>query len=187
MRIFAIDPGSRVTGVGVIDVDERGKMTLVTAERLTAPAKMKYPERVDHLVEMLVRLWEAYQPKLVAIEIPDRAFAGRRGGGLAAYGYAVGRMEQAMRECDVFCAAVVERVPVSQASQRLPKERRQERVKAAFPRYEAKRDPGLDVSDALFMALNLGVQRSNENAQGKSLQPGTPGENKRGPQGKPKL
>lgn len=67
MRIFGIDPGTAITGFGVI---ETGKInpTLVTAGVIRTPAKQALELRLETIYRDLLDLLKEYRPDEVAIE-----------------------------------------------------------------------------------------------------------------------
>jgi crossover junction endodeoxyribonuclease RuvC len=67
MRILGIDPGSHVTGFGVVD-HEGGRLRLVEAGALRAPRAGGLPERLRVVHEGLVELLVEHAPDLMAVE-----------------------------------------------------------------------------------------------------------------------
>jgi len=67
-RILGIDPGSRCTGVGIIDVDAAGKTTHVFHEPLMLADAGALPLRLKSLLQGLSRIIGAHRPDEVAIE-----------------------------------------------------------------------------------------------------------------------
>lgn len=65
-RVLGIDPGSRVTGYGVIDTGRDG-LACVTlgCVRMAEPA---LAERLKHIYDGLARVIEQHQPDIVAVE-----------------------------------------------------------------------------------------------------------------------
>lgn len=72
MRILGIDPGTRVTGYGLIDM-ERGKPRSVAAGVLRAPDR-EMAERLGVIQDELRALIAAHAPAVMAVE---RVFVGR--------------------------------------------------------------------------------------------------------------
>lgn len=67
MRVIGIDPGSQITGYGV--VEETGSRLLhVDCGCLTTKRKSSLPERLLQIYESLVQMIEQFQPEAVAIE-----------------------------------------------------------------------------------------------------------------------
>jgi crossover junction endodeoxyribonuclease RuvC len=72
MRILGIDPGSRVTGYGLIESDGRTASYLVSGAIRTPTAA--FPERLAQIYAGIREVCEAYRPQAVAIE---RVFVAR--------------------------------------------------------------------------------------------------------------
>ena len=67
-RILGIDPGSRRTGVGIIDVAADGRAVHVHHQALELLGAADFPRRLRLLVDGLWALIEAHRPDEVAIE-----------------------------------------------------------------------------------------------------------------------
>jgi len=67
MRILGIDPGSRITGFGVIDVLNRGKLAYLASGCIRVPAT-DLPSRLKIIYEGIEELTRLHQPEAVAIE-----------------------------------------------------------------------------------------------------------------------
>jgi crossover junction endodeoxyribonuclease RuvC len=67
MRIMGIDPGTRVCGYGVIDL-EGGEMTTVDYGVARGQREAALPERLGDIYKGLSRIIEKYSPEVVAIE-----------------------------------------------------------------------------------------------------------------------
>lgn len=66
MRIIGIDPGSRITGVGVIDSDgQHNKHVFSTCIRVE---KLSFPKRLGEIYIQLQKIIEQYQPEQAAVE-----------------------------------------------------------------------------------------------------------------------
>lgn len=68
MRLIGIDPGLTRCGVGIIDVDNRRKATLVHVEVIQTPPSAPIPERLALLNSQLIALIEQFDPNSMAIE-----------------------------------------------------------------------------------------------------------------------
>ncbi len=66
-RILAIDPGSRITGFGVIDVEDRGKIKYVTSGCIRLPDEA-LSIRLKNIYLNVQTLFSDYQPNEFAIE-----------------------------------------------------------------------------------------------------------------------
>ena len=66
IRILGIDPGSRITGFGIIDIQSR-KATYITSGciRLKTDAM---PVRLNEIFESVNKIIEQYQPSILSIE-----------------------------------------------------------------------------------------------------------------------
>jgi len=65
-RIIGIDPGSRITGVGVIDSDGRyNKHVFSTCIRM---GKQSFPERLGMIFQEVTSIIQTYQPQQMSIE-----------------------------------------------------------------------------------------------------------------------
>ncbi|RTZ67151.1 MAG: crossover junction endodeoxyribonuclease RuvC [Aquificaceae bacterium] len=104
IRILGIDPGSRITGVGIIDSDGRhSKHVFSTCIRLgNAP----FPERLGAIYRQLEEIIVEYQPQQMAIE---DVFLAKNPASALKLGQARGA---------AICAAVMKNIPVSEYSAR---------------------------------------------------------------------
>lgn len=66
-RILGIDPGSRITGFGVIDLVGR-QHVYVASGCIKTPPKATLAERIDVLFRHIVEVVDTYQPTVSAIE-----------------------------------------------------------------------------------------------------------------------
>ncbi len=69
MRILGIDPGSQITGYGVIDVD-KGKETLVEYGALKLDATKSHELRLKQIYDRLSKVIARCKPDECAIEMP---------------------------------------------------------------------------------------------------------------------
>lgn len=72
-RVLGIDPGSRVTGWGVVERDAAGGLRLVAFGTLRPKADAAFSRRLRVIHEGLLEVVEAHAPEAVAVE---EAFAG---------------------------------------------------------------------------------------------------------------
>lgn len=86
MRIIGIDPGSRVTGFGVVDWDGRN-MTHVNHGVIVLDGDMPFPGRMLELGTALRQVFQKYQPDDVVIE---KIFLGRNADSAFKLGHARG-------------------------------------------------------------------------------------------------
>lgn len=68
LRIVGIDPGTRVMGFGVIDVDSRDRVTYVDCGTLAPKKTATIAERLLFIHEGLALVMEKFQPGAVAVE-----------------------------------------------------------------------------------------------------------------------
>ena len=67
MRILGIDPGTMVTGFGIVD-DIRGKLSLVGYGTIEGRRKDSYPARLRMMFDGLSKAIEDYKPEQIALE-----------------------------------------------------------------------------------------------------------------------
>ena len=69
MRILGIDPGTVVTGYGIVDSDD-GDLILVEYGAIKPPKSLKVPERLGYIYNHLFKIVTRYKPDFIAIEEP---------------------------------------------------------------------------------------------------------------------
>ncbi|MBK8284151.1 MAG: crossover junction endodeoxyribonuclease RuvC [Ahniella sp.] len=67
-RILGIDPGSQRTGIGLIDADDRGQMTVVHQTTLKLLDNENFALRLKQIFDDLSAILREYKPEEVAIE-----------------------------------------------------------------------------------------------------------------------
>ena len=67
MRILGIDPGTGITGFGVIDV-AKGKYRLIDAGVVRTPAKTPMQERLETIYDNISEIIREHQPQVMSIE-----------------------------------------------------------------------------------------------------------------------
>ena len=67
MIILGIDPGTAITGYGVIENNE-GKLKVIDYGCIFTDKKLKMPERLDLLGEELKKIIKKYKPQAMAVE-----------------------------------------------------------------------------------------------------------------------
>ncbi|MDY6880266.1 MAG: crossover junction endodeoxyribonuclease RuvC [Desulfatiglans sp.] len=67
MLVVGVDPGSRVTGYGLVE-KSRSRMVCVHCGKISPPAKAPFYERIHHIFESMVDIMSLYQPGEMAIE-----------------------------------------------------------------------------------------------------------------------
>ncbi|UXY15680.1 crossover junction endodeoxyribonuclease RuvC [Chitiniphilus purpureus] len=68
MRVLGIDPGSRVTGFGIIDLAGQAH-SYVASGCIKTPPGATLPERVKALLDGIAQVVDTYRPQLAAVEI----------------------------------------------------------------------------------------------------------------------
>ena len=68
MRILGIDPGTGILGFGVIDVDPKGKASLVDAGVIRTPVKQPDSERLFTIYDELKEIIIDTKPQIMAVE-----------------------------------------------------------------------------------------------------------------------
>ncbi len=106
-RILGVDPGSRITGIGVVDASP-GRLKHVTHDCIRTSGD--FPERLRIIFESLVAAIEEFKPDEVAIE---DVFMSRNAASALKLGQARGA---------AVCAAVSRGLPVSAYAPRLVKQ-----------------------------------------------------------------
>ena len=67
MRLLGIDPGTGITGFGVIDVKD-GKYTLVDAGVVRTKAHTPQQERLETIFENITEIIDEHKPQIMSIE-----------------------------------------------------------------------------------------------------------------------
>ncbi len=68
MRILGIDPGTGILGFGVIDIDPKGKASLVDAGVIRTPVKQADSDRLLTIFEELTEVIKELKPDIMAVE-----------------------------------------------------------------------------------------------------------------------
>lgn len=66
MRVLGVDPGTAITGYGLVDFD--GELRLVHSGAILTPAGMALPQRLLLIHRQLSELIQRYQPDAAAVE-----------------------------------------------------------------------------------------------------------------------
>ena len=146
-RILGIDPGSRLTGYGVIDV-LRGK-SIYVASGCIRTTRAEYPARLGEIYEGIAALIHEHSPDAVAIE---QVFMARNASSALKLGQARGA---------ALAAAVMQGLPVSEYAARRVKQSvtgtgaaTKFQVQHMVCRLlQLKRQPSADAADALAIAI----------------------------------
>lgn len=146
-RILGIDPGSRITGFGVIDSD--GRQSRHVASGVIRTGSGEFPERLGEIFRGVREIVEAHAPTQVAIE---QVFVSKNASSALKLGQARGA---------AIAAAVTRELPVFEYTPRAvkqalvgtgaaDKEQVQHMIRILL---SLKQKMGLDESDALAIAL----------------------------------
>lgn len=149
MRILGIDPGSRLTGFGVINVLRNGRLQYVASGVVRMPKDADLAERLRYIFDGVAEVIATYEPVLLAIE---KVFVARNADSALKLGQARGA---------ALCGAITRELPVYEYSARQIKnavvgrggaEKRQVQhmVKALLALPAA---PSADAADALACAI----------------------------------
>jgi crossover junction endodeoxyribonuclease RuvC len=68
MLAIGIDPGTAITGYGLVRQTQSGDLACVDWGVILTPAKMPHGERLAHIYASVVELLEAHQPASAAVE-----------------------------------------------------------------------------------------------------------------------
>ncbi|MFH1836758.1 MAG: crossover junction endodeoxyribonuclease RuvC [Candidatus Omnitrophota bacterium] len=68
MKILGIDPGLIRTGYGLIEADDKGKITLIEAGLIKTSAKDGISDRVKDIYASLTEIIEEHKPKVLVLE-----------------------------------------------------------------------------------------------------------------------
>lgn len=68
MRILGIDPGTGILGFGVIDVDAKGKASLVDAGVIRTPVKQADSDRLNTIYDELHQIITELKPQVMSVE-----------------------------------------------------------------------------------------------------------------------
>lgn len=150
MKLLTLDPSTTRIGYAVMS-DHR---TLHEAGAIRpAAGEADANGRVRSMAGDVAELLREQQPDVVLVEdTGSHVHAGRQGGGagLMVYGKGVGYV---LRVCDEVAGAErVQTVETQVWSRGARKEKRQRQVAAQFSQYDARKDKGCDISDAIAMA-----------------------------------
>jgi crossover junction endodeoxyribonuclease RuvC len=97
MRVLGVDPGSRITGYGVLEEHNR-EISFVEAGVIKPPEKMPFPQRIHRIFQGLVEVIDRYTPEAAAVE--DLFYAKNARSSLK-LGHARGAALIAAGQCDI--------------------------------------------------------------------------------------
>ena len=148
MLVLGVDPGSHVTGYGLIEKDH-DRMTCIQVGVVNPPSKAPFSERIHHIFQSMLDIMSDYQPQELAIE--DIFFAKNVKSSLK-LGHARGAVLVAAVESGlkIFEYSPLEIKKSTVGYGRASKEQVRSMVKAIL---NLKAEPLLDASDALATAI----------------------------------
>lgn len=145
--ILALDPSSTCSGYAAMtDANILVDAGKIKPHRASDPANA----RIRAMAADVLVLVEQHKPEVVVVEDTSGKVARRHGGGgagLAVYGKAIGWLVATLEAAGVRVVTVLE----NDWSRGQPKRRRQQIVAAAFKGYDAAKDSGGDVADAIAL------------------------------------
>jgi crossover junction endodeoxyribonuclease RuvC len=68
MRVIGVDPGTTVTGYGVVDVTSAGRLSYVTSGAIATPSRSPLGKRLKMIYDQLISVFETHRPSAVVIE-----------------------------------------------------------------------------------------------------------------------
>lgn len=68
MKVLGIDPGLATTGLGLIEADERQKLTVVEWLTISTPAGLPLADRLEEIRSDLLRYLQEHRPDLAVVE-----------------------------------------------------------------------------------------------------------------------
>ena len=148
MLVMGVDPGSRITGFGLVEKADN-RMVCIHSGQISAPGGTSFYLRIHYIFQVLVDLINAYHPQQMAVE--DIFYAKNAKSSLK-LGHARGAVFIAAVQCGV---KIFEYSPLQIKSAvvgygRASKEQVRSMVRILL---KLKDNPGLDTSDALAAAI----------------------------------
>ena len=140
-RILGIDPGSQRTGIGIIDIDERGASTHVFHAAVQLLGNDTFPLRLKQIFDEVCALIAEHRPSEAAIE---KVFMARNPDSALKLGQARGA---------AICAAVHSGLTVSEYA---PKEESSAPPPGRMPRQEPSAVPRSTAPHACLMSSFVG-------------------------------
>ncbi len=148
MLVLGVDPGSRVTGFGLIEKKTNG-IIHIHSGLIRPPGNSPFYKRIHEIFESMVQIMERYQPRQMAIE--DMFYAKNAQSSLK-LGHARGAVLIAAVQCGIpifeYSPLEIKKSVVGYG--RAGKEQVQSMVKIIL---SMKQDLSLDTSDALATAI----------------------------------
>ena len=148
MLVLGVDPGSQVTGYGLVE-KKNDKLTCIHSGNITSSSKIPFYERIHKIFQSMVEVMAHYQPQEMAIE--DMFYAKNIKSSLK-LGHARGAVLIAAVQCGI---QIFEYTPLEIKKSvvgygRATKEQVRAMVRIIL---KLKGNPNLDISDALAAAI----------------------------------
>ena len=67
MRVLGVDPGSRITGYGVVE-EQNNEISFIAAGLIKPPEKLPFPQKIHRIFQGLVEIIVRYAPHAIAVE-----------------------------------------------------------------------------------------------------------------------
>ncbi len=160
-RILGIDPGLKITGYGVVEVDETNHPHLCEAGVIRAPVRGDLAKRVKTIFDGVTEIIEAFQPSVVALEELYSHYERPRTAILMGHARGVICLAAAQRGVEVISYAATQVKRLLTGSGRAPKSQIQRAVQRELSLPTLPNPP--DVADALAIAIcHAYLQRKRE-------------------------
>ena len=148
MLVLGVDPGSQVTGYGLVE-KKNDKLTCIHSGHITSSSKIPFYERIHKIFQSMVEVMDHYGPQEMAIE--DMFYAKNIKTSLK-LGHARGAVLIAAVQCGI---QIFEYTPLEIKKSvvgygRATKEQVRSMVRIIL---KLKSNPNLDISDALAAAI----------------------------------
>jgi crossover junction endodeoxyribonuclease RuvC len=153
MRILGLDPGSRITGFGIVDW-KNSEPSHVHHGQIVFPERMTFSERLCELYNQLQLLFREHQPQMVSIE---KIFLGKNPDSVFKLGHvrAMGLLVAQQHGCEIaeYAARTVKKVVTGDGSAEKDHVR-----SVVFSLLRVESPAGNDASDALALAICHGYR-----------------------------
>lgn len=151
MRILGIDPGSRKTGIGIIDYDSKSKhVTCVLAQVLRFNLEQELPKRLAELAHQLQIILAQYQPMQAVLE---DVFVGEHARSALILGQARGAVLAILGLAQIPVSSVAPR-KIKQAITGHGQADKNQTAKMVQLLLKLDKKPAEDAADALALALS---------------------------------
>ena len=68
MIVLGVDPGSRVTGYGIVEKRNNNEIFYVYSGRIRSSGKIPFYDRIHNIFQSMMKIMDEYQPQEMAIE-----------------------------------------------------------------------------------------------------------------------